>query len=76
MFEDSRSGFSAASENQWLKKFDEVVDDFRVWVGVGRYRFRLGWRVARLREQVARSWIVSRQGKKNVAPLWAAFFQN
>jgi hypothetical protein len=38
MFEDSRSGFSAASENRWLKKFDDVLDDFGVVVGVGRWR--------------------------------------
>lgn len=38
MFEDSRSGFSAASENGWLKKFDDVVDHFDVLGGVGRCR--------------------------------------
>ena len=58
------------------KEVDDVLDDFDVLGGVGRCRSGSGAEVVRLREQVARPWMVSSQGKKNVAPRWAAFFQN
>jgi hypothetical protein len=57
-----------------LKKFDDVLDDFGVWAAWEDADLGRDW-IALLWEHVARPSVVSSQGKKNVAPLWAAFFK-
>lgn len=77
MFEDSRSGFSAASENQWDEKvqwmFWMISASWLTWEDADRDK---GNGQRDCGSMSTRPSIVSSQEEKNVAPLWAAFFQN
>lgn len=77
MFEDSRSGFSAASENQWGEKVQWMfwMISASCWRGKNADRDK-GNGQRDCGSMSARPSIVSSQGNKNVAPFVGGIFSN